>query len=567
VSRLDTAGIESEMMAEWRRRSRNIRYQSDPVAWLWDVLGKRWWSKQEEIAWSFVDNEFTLVKSANGVGKTQLAGDLVTWWVSVFPPTETTALVSAPVRNQIDENLFGYLRANLNTARERDMPLIGEITRWPKWVIHDPYDHDLVLPKRPADQNLLSSFQGIHRDHVAVVLDEAGGLQKDFYIAANAVTTNDHARIFGIGNPDMRNTEFHNLFKTLGTPDVLVNPDTLSEAELREALETGTHYYDDQRQLWQYGDPNRHWKRFTISAYDLPSFTGEVVYEDPAAQDKFVKRLTKPSWAAMMKRSASEGVVKAKVYGEFPGETDNSFFTQLSINKAWETYSFLKTLHEAGEAPRNRARRLGVDVAFAGSDKNVIRLYDGGLITAIDKWGIEEGEAAVEDMAIARRVHRWAQDLGVSEVRIDAAGTSRGVHSNLKSEHEFMSRSYALIGIVGSKAAPEPKRFLNARAWHYFQFREGMTNGVIGLDPTDVELRTDLEVMTYVYTLQQKLQITSKNDLKKDLKRSPDDLDAAIYAAIDLSGVTDGPLAGLAPGDTVSIDPWEYEISLAGLPM
>src|SRR5690606_8729568 len=108
------------------------------------------------------------------------------------------------------------------------------------------------------------------------------------------------------------------------------------------------------------------------------------------------------------------------------------------------------------------------------SDKNVICLNNGGLVTTIDTWGAEEGEETVEDMAIARRVHRHAQQLGVHEVRIDAAGTSRGVHSNLKSEAEFAGRTYVLIGVNGAHASPDKRKYANARAWHYFQMKQQM---------------------------------------------------------------------------------------------
>lgn len=525
------AGIESPLMAEIRKKSQNRLYQTDPEAWLSDVLGRKWWSKQKEIAWSFVDTEYTIVKSCNNIGKTQLAGDLVTWAVSVHPPTETIAMVSAPVRNQIDENMFRYLRENYNLALTRDMPLYGEITRWPKWVIHDPYDKDIVLPKRPADQNLVSSFQGVHQDHVFVVLDEAGGLQEDFYTGASAVTNNKHARILAIGNPDVINTAFHNRFKD------------------RE------RYVD--------------WATFSVKAEDTPNFTGEKIYpEDPELDEKIKGRLIQPKWVEMMRRSASPGVIKAKVDAEFPDENDNSFFTQIIINRSWETWSTMKDDHERPDYTP-KFRYLGVDVAFAGEDKNVIYLNDSGFITKIEEWDKsgEFGIEGVEDMAIARRVHRWAQDLYVDELRIDAAGTSRGVHSNLRSENEFANRSYILLGIVGNNESPNKNTHFNARAWHYDEMRKNMTLGKLGLPPADTDLKTDLEVLTSKFNQKAKLQIATKAEIKKELKHSPDHLDAVLYASMDMSGFTDDPIGALAKGDTVVVDPWDEIADMAGMPM
>jgi hypothetical protein len=549
-------GLEGDVMAEWQRRTNAARYQTDPVAWLWDILGKKWWSKQEEIAWSFVNNEFTIVKSANGVGKTQLAGDLVTWWVSVFPPSETIALVSAPVRNQIDENLFNYLRSNYHRAMSLGRPLVGEITRWPKWVVHEPYDKDIVLPKRPADSNLLSSFQGVHQMNVAVVLDEAGGLQEDFYIGANAVTTNDHARILAIGNPDMRNTAFHERFKSAGEVALVADPDFVpTEEQMRDG-----DYFVSDGHLYEDLDKHRHWKRYTISTRDLPTHTGEVVFPDDPERDAELKKLlTKPEWTKMMERSASAGVVAAKVNGEFPGEDDDTFFSQIVINRAWNAFSELRDRYAKMDPAEHSAikKTLGCDVAFKGKDKNVVQLNVGGLITRIDKWGKEEGEDAVEHEAIADRIHRHAIALGVDEVRVDASGAGSGVYSILKTGVKYTERTYVLIGIIGANASPNKNAWLNARAWHYDEFRRRMAIGEVGIDPADKDLRTDLEAQTYKYTLRKQLQITSKEELLKDKKHSPDDLDAAIYSDIDMSAFVDDPTLGLHKGDVVLEDPFE----------
>jgi len=39
--------------------------------------------------------------------------------------------------------------------------------------------------------------------------------------------------------------------------------------------------------------------------------------------------------------------------------------------------------------------------------------------------------------------------------------------------------------------------------------------------------------------------------------KSPDNLDAAVYAAANISGLVDGSTAGLSVGDVVVLDPWE----------
>ncbi|MFK9943402.1 hypothetical protein ACJENI_24680, partial [Escherichia coli] len=83
--------------------------------------------------------------------------------------------------------------------------------------------------------------------------------------AAEAVVTGQESRIVGIGNPDRRGTMFFNLFNT---------------------------------------DLGADWNLHTISAYDLPTMTGEIVYpDDPAMQQRMLQGLTSRHWIAHKERS------------------------------------------------------------------------------------------------------------------------------------------------------------------------------------------------------------------------------------------------------------------------
>lgn len=512
--------IEGDVMAEWRDRSKLTLYQRDPEAWINDVLKKHWWSKQREIAQSFVDNTFTLVKSCNGVGKTNLAGDLVTWFVSVFPPEETSVLLSAPVREQINVMMFKYLRENYQRAIQMGNPLIGEITRAPKWLVTEPFDKDVVIPKRPADENLVSSFQGVHDGYVAVVLDEAGGLPEDLYTGANAVTTNEYARIFGIGNPDKLGTGFHQRF-----------------------IDREKH---------------GHWNLFTIGYDDTPNATGEIIVPDDPEEDRRIKgRLVQASWAAMMRKSAPPGIVAAKVDGEFPDADDTSFFDQTVIDKAADTQIIPDELDEIW---------LGVDLAFEGEDKSAIYMNHGGRVRLLDTWNKDQG---VHHVQSARRIHGKAIEVGATQVRVDKSGIGAGVFSNLLALEEFKDRPYTLIGVNGAKRSPDQARFLNARAWHYWQMRQKMADGEIDLTfEDDTDLRDQFVIQPYKVDDQGHIVILPKTQMRRQGIASPDRLDAAIYSVIDPGIDVDSFAAGMQPGDVVHLDPWALaEMSMAGMPV
>ncbi|MGG7128928.1 hypothetical protein ACQPUH_15435, partial [Clostridium perfringens] len=89
-------------------------------------------------------------------------------------------------------------------------------------------------------------------------------MARGMWTAAEAVLTGGSARLIAIGNPDDVGTEWHRLFKE---------------------EKYGTVY-------------NRH----TLSFYDLPTHTGEIVYpDDPEMQERMMESLTQADWVEQKK--------------------------------------------------------------------------------------------------------------------------------------------------------------------------------------------------------------------------------------------------------------------------
>jgi len=486
-------------IGELRDRSRLRLYQSDPEAWLSDVLGKRWYSKQAEIVNSFMGSSRTAVKSANGCGKSAVVADLITWIVATGVPSETLCIVSAPTLSQIEKVIFAYLKVNKGLADSHALPLPGRITETLAWKLDGENGAEfLVFGKRPSDQDIVSSFQGTRKQNTFVFLDEAGGLPQDMFTAAEAVATGSGSRILAIGNPDRRGTEFHRLFT----------------------------------------DPNlsQDWSLHTISAFDLPTFTDEAVYPDEDDQKNFLNGLTSVDWVEHKKRAWGEDSAryKAKVLGEFPDEADNTFFPQGVLDKAYD----VSIDADGGVRPV-----LGLDVARFGSDENVLFENIGGRVRRVDAW------SKLDLIETARRVHSHAQRVVAGVVNVDVNGVGGGVVDALVRLDEFSDAVYSVGAINNSAASPDSTRWLNARAWHYDSFREMMSDGKVDLDYDDNSLREELISQTYKFSSRGAIQMTSKDEMKRSGMSSPDSLDAAILASIDMT-----PLSGPQPGDIVQAE-------------
>ena len=486
---MNLSTVVNEALEEIRKESQKKIYRRDPEAWYADVLDGRWWSKQREIAWSFADPEknqtMTVVKSCNGIGKTAIAGDLATWLIAVNDPMELSIIATAPIFSQIGTGLFRYITDNYNAAKSAGFLIPGRFVADPAIKVAREgggNDKAVMQAKRPADNNLISSFQGIHDGVVAVFMDEAGGLPEDLWIGANAVTTNEYARILAIGNPDSLHTAFHARF-------------------------TERERYRD-------------WHTISISAYDSPNLTGEIIHPDPEKDKAIKSHLVQKSWVEMMERQAHPNVVLAKVHGEFPKDSSTSFFPQHAMATAYNTEI----------NPDGADVILGVDLAFGGEDDTWIYENRGGRVRALEKIQYED-----DYMKLARQVHNIAKVRGASELRVDAGGTGKGIYSLLETE---FSGEYALIGLQGGKASPDNSQWAQMRAYMYDDARRQMQSGLIDLDYEDKALRGQMPRPTYEINPRGAIQITQKQEMRKRGLSSPDELDAAIMSIVDLSFMT-----------------------------
>jgi hypothetical protein len=576
-------GVFEAAMAEIRRRSQLSIYQTDFDAWAWDVLRLRNYEKMRKIAWDalFAPIERTLVKSGNGTGKSVLEAEMILWAGSVFPVGETVSIISAPSIPQLQKVTFAYLKSfhgRVSThLRPEDFQIPGRIDENLGWVSETPSGKVwLASGRKPPDQDAVSMFQGLRSQFgmTYVWFDEAGGMGRAMYTAAEAVMTGDLARFFGIGNPDNAGTDFQQNFidreksrefnlHTISVYDTpiftgeRVYPHTDEgdrlEMQMRRAL-TSKRWVAHKSRIWATGGE-------IVPDYEHMD-PNDPLQPDPRYFRRVDKQITEPLEPGKVEQLGREVItldgtkhvvmgtdpVKwdarglSKVLGEFPGDSDFAFFPQAVITLA----------HEATIPEDDDVRPiLGVDIARFGPDESVIFVNRGGRCRILDSW------ARTDTVESARRIHRTAQDIGAAEVRIDATGVGGGVYDMLRQLEEFADKTYLLIGVDGAKRSPDPRRWANSRAYNHDQLRTKMALEEIDLDYDDRELADQLLNVTFKFTnVQGAIQITPKDEMRTEMNGSPDRLDALIYSVIDTSAVLADP-AAIQPGDTILLDPWE----------
>lgn len=527
----------AEAMAEIRRKSQNKLYQRDFAAWLSDVLDERMYEKMAHISQSSLTTPKmrALVKSSNGSGKTHAAGRWAMWWVTAFDPRESLVIATAPTLKQVELGVFAYIKSCYGyvkaQAQQRGEPMpwpgwISEQNEW-KWHASAGGSERLAVARVPGPSDAVSTFQGLRKQggRNLIVLDEAGGVSHDIYTAIEALMTSGEARMVGIGNPDRRATPFHDAF-----------------SDERLSVEYDLH---------------------TISAYDLPTMTGEIVYpDDPAKQEMLLRGLTSRQWIEHKERvwvrnGKKEGRFLSKVEGEFPKEGDTTFFSEDDVRDAME-----RELPATGAPPV-----LGVDIAAMGDDESVVYVNRGGIVRVFDKEiAYQDGDtqrtttgtwSKEDEVTSARRIHAIAKEVGATEIRLDAAGMGAGVATMLLRLEEFQDADYIVIKVIGSQSSTDKARWVRARDENHDQLRDLLRSGDIDLDPDDTVLKDQLLSVTYELTDHGAVKITPKREMRSEMHGSPDRLDALIYAVIGTEPLVNPAFGDAKPGDVILQDPFQ----------
>jgi hypothetical protein len=292
----------------------------------------------------------------------------------------------------------------------------------------------------------------------------------------------------------------------------------------------------------------------TISAFDLPTFTGEVVYPDVKQQDNLLAGLTSVDWVEHKKRAwgVDSARYKAKVLGEFPDEADNTFYGQEVIDRAYEC-----------DIVEDDAIRpvLGVDVARFGSNNSVIFPRKGRDARSIPR-EVFNGLSTTE---LANNVHATYDRLRPDGIFIDGGGVGGGVVDQCRAQRLYVVEVQfgGKDDITGVVFDNQGERYANKRAAMAGATRAWLKTGALPFDP---DLRTAMLAIRYTFNKADEIQLVSKEDIMDENPNiSLDDVDAWVltFAYPLAAHVEAGGLGPKRPLVEIDYDPFSEERMVA----
>ena len=452
------------------------RYRNDPVGFVTEGLGEGVWSKQVQILRSVRDNKRTAVPACHAPGKSHIAARAIAWWISVHPAEKVRVVTTATTFRQVRGILWPHIR-RIHAAHN----LPGEVLTT-EWKIDDIVVADGFSP---ADHNE-TAVQGIHAEHLLVVVDEAGGISTTIGNAIEALMTGGHTRLLLLGNPPT--DHIGSWFERACNSDL--------------------------------------YNVIPIDAFATPNFTGEPVGE-------WAKNLVDHEWVNDVTREFGEesAFVQARVHARFPRTTTN-----VTLPIDWLESATVD------EPTREGPVRIGVDVAADGGDEFVIARVDGtcGHIVHASSNNDNAVEVAGTVLNIIHRAQEDHARQNIHErvrVKIDSIGVGWGVASLLKEWGNESRHNADIIAVNVSERAYDNGKFANQRAEMWWNLRTLIQPDETGRQ--DVTLAVDrktiaqLTAPTYRANSSGRIQIEAKADMKRRGVSSPDRAEAILLALFE----------------------------------
>ena len=243
-----------------------------------------------------------------------------------------------------------------------------------------------------------------------------------------------------------------------------------------------------------------------------------VSLEDAVAAGRMTR-----TWVAQMAKlwGVNSALYQRHVLGEFCADDEDAVIPLSWVEAAQERW---RVWDRDGRPEIESDHVIGVDVARSGKDKTCFAIRHGNVITEI-RTSVKE-----DTMQTTGRVKALLSADTSCTAWVDVIGIGAGVYDRLREQGMRVEPFHA-----GKKTMRRDRSrqflFANLRAAAWWSLREQLEppEATLALPPDD-ELTGDLTTLHYKYTSDGKIQVESKDDVRKRIGRSTDRGDAVMQS-------------------------------------
>lgn len=426
-------------------------------------MGIKFWGKQNEIINSVRDNARTVVFSCNASGKTYAAAKIAVWFLWAYSPA--VIITTAPTFKQVKNQLWRYIRTTIDEAPYKDLIFEGvKVNQVELEVSTNCYALGMATGDSPSE---MEDTQGFHAPKILWMLDEASGVTPTVYEAVEGGMMGEHARLLLIGNPTRQTGDF---------ADAMKSP---------------------------------LYKRIHIAAKDTPNFREGV--------EQLSGTIT-PEWAAnlIQKYGKDSDIVRVRVHGLPPKQEEDTIIPIHLVELA-------QMEPDEDEDDTDGDEYIGLDVARFGDDSTSFvrrKKRRAKLLEKIYSSNLVE---------VQNRAAYWLRQYPKAILRVDTIGIGAGVYDNLTNSEEYADIADRVEGVNVALPAEDDEHYANKRAEAWFNKKKWLTPVADGGEGGHLEKDEgwiELSHPKYKINSRGKIQVESKDEIKKRSKNSPDQADA-----------------------------------------
>ncbi|NEP10323.1 MAG: hypothetical protein F6K14_08895 [Symploca sp. SIO2C1] len=484
-------------------------YEGRPVEFAYEVLEIPYLTPDVvAILHSVRDNKVTNVQASHGIGKSHVSGSvLIPYWVFAV---QGLCITTAPTERQVKQILWSEARKSYGLNKYKFGGRSGEL-----FIKLNEDARAFGFTSRSTDSN---GFQGIHKDKLLLIEDEACGISPEIDEGADSCLVGSNNRMLRIGNPLADGTPFaqackrsHIRIPAWTHPNVAWAYREESDGIHRIKPELQEYLLDDQGKMLD----RENWgktARATRSEYLARLGAFEI------------KGAISVEWIENARIKYGEGSAfwESRVEARFPLDSGQSIIPRRYFLMARVKFDQLTPSEWSGKLKRHKPR-YGLDVGDGGDDHALSR-WQGSVL-----WSVRSQPTLGDELDTGRAAAMVTANIkqhGAGAVGVDNVGVGAGALDIIKRE-----RVYAR-GIRWGLAAKDKERFANLKAEQFWQVREALEKRELAIAPLDdyeEELMEDWANTFYEETARGQIKIEDKAKTKQRLGRSPNCGDAAIY--------------------------------------
>lgn len=496
------------------------RYREKPVEFFREIIGVEPWWKQVEVIEAVRDHKRVAVSSGHKVSKSHSAAGIALWFYSSFP--DARVVMTSTTSRQVDQILWRELKmmharggrcvaCKLEEKRRAERREAAGPKPCPHSALLDGVPRELARTgiKSPDFREIVGftareseAVAGISGGNLLYICDEASGIAQEIFDAIEGNRAGG-ARIVLFSNP------------------------TRTEGEFFEAFHAKSEHY----------------KTIRISSADSPNvISGENLIPGLATREWVEEK--RQEWGV------DSPLYKVRVEGQFVLSEDGKVLSVHAITESEKRWP---------DASMDGRLCIGIDPAGPGGlgDESAFAIRrDQKVFPIIALRGLSEEAHLVHLLGILTE-HRVKNELPLVLVDREGPIGSR-VWYALREHADKFPQSFEVIGVRSSdRASRERQNYDRVRDELWANLVDWIRNG--GAVPPDAKLAKELHAPEWFEQVAGRLKVTSKDDLRKMLKRSPDRADAvalAVWQQADMPAEAPPPAQESPDPEHAPLDPY-----------